>query len=159
MPWYVVGAQVKGESPPRRPSDTAWESYPGDVRPTRTERPFPALCGCCAGRSVSFRDTVPPTPIPPPRCPPRKRTIDPRKGYDHPFCACRGRRRDVRPAGRISLVTSSPVRPFPPLCHRPRHCSIVPGTVGTQDDETSPHPPLCGLRSSISRALESAYER
>jgi hypothetical protein len=42
MPWYVVGAWVKGESLPRRPSDTAWESYPGAVPPTHVMR---ELCG------------------------------------------------------------------------------------------------------------------
>jgi hypothetical protein len=41
MVWYVVGTLVKGESLPRRPSDTAWESYPGAVPPTR---PVQELC-------------------------------------------------------------------------------------------------------------------
>jgi hypothetical protein len=53
MLWHATGARVKGESPPRRPSDTAWESYPGAVPPTRVVRSSLALCGSCAGRSVS----------------------------------------------------------------------------------------------------------
>jgi hypothetical protein len=69
MLWHVTSARVEGESPARWPSDTAWESYPGGVRPTRTVRPSPALCECCVGRPVSFHDTVAPTPVPPPRRP------------------------------------------------------------------------------------------
>jgi hypothetical protein len=45
MLWHIMGAQVKGESLPRRPSDTAWESDLSVVRPTRTVQPYPVLCG------------------------------------------------------------------------------------------------------------------
>jgi hypothetical protein len=83
----------------------------------------------------------------------------PRKGYDHLLCTRRGRRRGVRPAGRVSLVTSSPVWSSPPLCCHPGHCSVIPSTVGTQVDGTSPRPLLRGFRSSVSQALESAYRR
>jgi hypothetical protein len=41
----AAGARVKGESPPCRPSDTAWESYLGVVPPTRPVWPSLALCG------------------------------------------------------------------------------------------------------------------
>jgi hypothetical protein len=159
MLWHVTGARVKGESPPRRPSNTAWESYPNAVRPTRTVRPSPTLCGCCAGRSVSFHDTVPPTRVPPPRRPLERGRRHPRKGYDHLLCTRRGRRCDVRPAKRVFPITSGPVRPSPPLCRHPRHCSVIPTTVGTQVDGTSPHPPLCSPWSSVTLALKSAYGR
>jgi hypothetical protein len=53
MLWYAAGARVKGESLPRRPSDTAWESYPDAVPPTCVVRPSLALCGSYAGRPVS----------------------------------------------------------------------------------------------------------
>jgi hypothetical protein len=152
MLWHVTGARVKGESPPRRSSDTVWESYPGVVRPTRTVRPSPALCGCCARRPVSFHDTVPPTPVPPPRRPLERGWRHPRKRYGHLLRTGSGRRRDIRPAGHVFPVTSA-------LCGHPRHCSVIPNTAETQVDRTSPHPPLCGLRSSVSRALESAYGR
>jgi hypothetical protein len=33
----------KGESPPRRPTDTAWEPYPGAVPPTLLVGPSPPL--------------------------------------------------------------------------------------------------------------------
>jgi hypothetical protein len=81
-----------------------------------------------------------------------------RKGYDHLLHACRGRRRDVRPAGCVSPVTSGLVRPFLPLYRHPRHCNVIPSTAGTQVDGTSPRPPLCGLRTSVSPALEPMYE-
>jgi hypothetical protein len=150
-------ARVKGESLPRRSSDTTWESYPDAVRPTRTVWPSPALRGCCAGRSVSFHDTVPPTPIPPPRHPLERERWQPRKRYGHLPRARLGQRRDVRPAECVSSITSGPVRPSLPLGCHPEHCSVIPSTVGTQVDGTSQRPLLCGLRSSVSRALESAY--
>jgi hypothetical protein len=99
---------------------------------------------------VSFHDTVPPTPVPPPRRPSRKR-------YNHRPCAHLGWCHDVRPAKRVSSVTSGPVRPSPSLCRHPGRCNVVPSTVETQINETSSHRPLCGLRSSISRALHPSY--
>jgi hypothetical protein len=50
---YDVGARVKSKSSPRRPSDTAWESYLGAVPPTLPVRPSLALQGNYAGRPVS----------------------------------------------------------------------------------------------------------
>jgi hypothetical protein len=99
---HIAGARVKGESPPRRPSDTAWESDPDAVRPTRIVRPSPALCGCYEGRSVSFRDTVPPTPAPPPRRAPRKRTTTPSKGV-RPPTSCLLRMTPWHKAGGVLL--------------------------------------------------------
>jgi hypothetical protein len=60
-------------TPPRRPSDTAWESYPSAVPPTHAVWPSPALCGSCVGRPVLFHDAVPPTPVPPPSHPIKRR--------------------------------------------------------------------------------------
>jgi hypothetical protein len=84
---------------------------------------------------------------------------NPRKGYDHLTRARPGRCRDIRPAERVSSVTSNLVRPSPPLCRHPRHYSIIPGTVGAQDDGTLPRSPLCSLRSSVSPTLRSLYGR
>jgi hypothetical protein len=84
---------------------------------------------------------------------------DPRKRYGRQPCTRAGSRHDVAPVGRVSSVTSGPVRPSPPLCHHPRHCSTIPGVVGTRDDKTSPHPPLCILRPSVSSTLKLAYRR
>jgi hypothetical protein len=58
---------------------------PGNQIPTLFDQP--ALCShprCCVGRPVSFRDTVPPTPVPPPRRAPRKRKTAPSKGVHPP---------------------------------------------------------------------------
>jgi hypothetical protein len=106
-----------------------------------------------------FSDTMPPIPVPPPRRPLEGGRRHPRKGYDHLLCTHRGRRRDIRPARRVFPVTSGPVWPSPQLCRHLRHYSVIPSTVGTQIDGTSPRPPLCGLRSSVSRVLEPAYRR
>jgi hypothetical protein len=66
---------------------------------------------------------------------------------------------DVGPVEHVSPVTFGPVRPSPPLCHHPGHCSTIPGAVEARDDETPPRPLLCILRPSTGRALESAYGR
>jgi hypothetical protein len=83
----------------------------------------------------------------------------PPKGYDHLLHTRRARHNDVRLARRAFPVNSDPVRPSPPLCLHPRHCSVILSTMGTQVDGTSSRSPLCGLRSFVSRALESAYGR
>jgi hypothetical protein len=82
------------------------------------------LCGCCAGRPVSFHDTVPLTLVPP-RHPLERGWRHSQKGYDHLLYTHRGRRRDVRPAGWVSPVTSGLVRPSP------RHCAAIPGTTAS----------------------------
>jgi hypothetical protein len=84
---------------------------------------------------------------------------NPRKRYGCQPCTRAGRRRGVGPVERVSFVTSGPVRPSPPMCHHPRHCSTIPGAVGAQDDKTSLRPLLCILRPSGSCTVESAYER
>jgi hypothetical protein len=126
----------------------------------------PALCGHplrCAGAvregRFQLRDTVPPTPVPPAHRTPRERTREPLKAYDRLLRTRLGRRCDVRPARCVPSVTSGPMRPSPPLCRHPRHCSIIPGTVGAWDDGTPPHPPLYILRPSASLTLEQAYGR
>jgi hypothetical protein len=85
---------------------------------------IPTLCGYCAGRPMSFLDTMPPTPVHPSRRPLERGQRHPRKGYDHLLHAHRGRRHDVRPAGTSSL---SP----PALCGHPRHCAAIPGTAAS----------------------------
>jgi hypothetical protein len=60
--------ESKAKSPPRRPSDTAWNHIPVLFhQPALYDHPR-----CCVGRPVSFHDTVPPTPVPPP-CRPLER--------------------------------------------------------------------------------------
>jgi hypothetical protein len=151
-------AQVKGEPPPRRSSDTAWESDPGAVRPTCTVQPSPALCGCHAGCPVSFSNTVPPTRVPLPHFAPLERgQWHPRKAYDHQPSANPGQRRDARMMEHISSVTSGPVRPSPPRCCHPGYCRAVANVVGTQADGTSPHLLLCKFRSHVNQTLELVY--
>jgi hypothetical protein len=141
MLWYVAGARVKGES-----RHTGPLTPPGNHIPVLFDQP--ALCGhprCCAGavregwcHSVTLRHPLS-----------YLLHAAPSKEDDHLLCTCRGRHRDVRPAGRVSPVTSGPTLPSPPLCHHRRHCSIIPSIVRTQDDRTSPRPLLCGLCSSV----------
>jgi hypothetical protein len=111
--WHAAGARVKGESPPRRPTDTAWESYPRVVSPTRPVRPSLALCGKAGVNSVTM---CRPLPYGLHVAPLERGRRNPRKWYGHQPRARTGRRRDVRPVERVSSVTSSPVRPSPPLC-------------------------------------------
>jgi hypothetical protein len=139
MLWHAAGARVKGESPPRRPSDTTWESYPSVVPPTRAVRPSPALCGKAGVNSTTL---CRPLPYRLHIVPLKRGRWNPRKAYSHLLRTRLGRRRDVRLARRVSSVTSGPVRPSPPLCHHLGHCSIIPGTVEARDDGTPPHPPL-----------------
>jgi hypothetical protein len=81
----------------------------------------------------------------------------PLKEYGHLPRTRMGRRRDVKPAERISSITSGPVWPSPPLCCHPENYRAIPNTVATQIDRTSPRPPLYSLRPSVSQALELAY--
>jgi hypothetical protein len=60
---------------------------------------------------------------------------------------------------RVFSVTIGPVRPSPPLCHHPDHCSTIPGAVGAQDDKASPRLPLCDLQPSVSPTLELTHAR
>jgi hypothetical protein len=84
---------------------------------------------------------------------------NPRERYGRQPCTRAGWRRDVGLVERDPSFTSGPVRPSPPLCHYPRHCSAILGDVGARDDKTAPRPPLCIPRPSVSRTLESAYGR
>jgi hypothetical protein len=54
-----TGAQVKGESTPRR----ARESHPGTAPPTPPARPSPPLCDAVRHGQQQPRGTAPPTPV------------------------------------------------------------------------------------------------
>jgi hypothetical protein len=84
---------------------------------------------------------------------------NPRKGYGRLPRARTGQCRDVGLVERVSSANSGPVRPSPPLCSHIGHCSAIPGAVGARDDKTSPSPPLCILRPSVSYTLEPEYGR
>jgi hypothetical protein len=120
---HAAGVRVKGESLPRRPSDTAWESYPGVVPPTLPVRPSLALYRSCAGRPVS-------TPW---HCATHSCTAS----TSHPSKEDDGtieKGTDVNPApardGAMTLDqwSASPPSP-PPLCGHPRRCATIPGTA------------------------------
>jgi hypothetical protein len=121
MLWHAVGARVKGESPPRRPSDTAWESYPGVVPPTRVVRPPPVLCR----KAVST----------PRRYAAHSRTAP----VSHPSKEDGGtleRGTTICPAPtQDGAVTSDQRSTSPPslpaLCGHPRHCAAIPGTAAS----------------------------
>jgi hypothetical protein len=116
---HAAGAQVKRESPPRRPSDTAWESYPGAVPPARTVRPSPALCGKAGVNSVTLCHPLPYrlhiAPLERGRGNPRKCTT----AYSAPAWD--------------DVVTSGQQGASPPsllaLCGHPRLCAVIPGTT------------------------------
>jgi hypothetical protein len=113
----------------------------------------------CRKAGVNYVTLCRPLPYGPHAAPLERGWQNPRKRYGDLPRSHAGQRRDVGPVGRVSSVTPCPVRPSPPLCHHPEHCNIIPGTVGAQDDKTSPHPQLCTLRPSVSCTLESAYKR
>jgi hypothetical protein len=80
----------------------------------------PALCGHpqhCAGAvrqgRCQLRDTVPPTPVRPPRRTPRRRAGNPRERYGCLPRARAGRCRDIRPAWRCLLCHLQPCAAFP----------------------------------------------
>jgi hypothetical protein len=123
MLWHTAGTRVKGESPPRQPSDTAWESYPDAIPPTRPVRPSPVLCGSCAGSPVST----------PRHCVTHSRTAS----TSHPSkedggTLKRGTASYPTPAqdGAVTLGQRSTSPPsLPVLCGHPRHCAVLPGTA------------------------------
>jgi hypothetical protein len=123
MLWHAPGAWVKGESPSRRPSDTAWESYLGVVPPTLPVRPSLALCGKAGVNSMTPCCLLPyglhVAPL-------ERGRWNPRKRYGRQPCTRAGRRRDDRPVERVYSVTYGPVQPSPQLCHHPGHCSTIP---------------------------------
>jgi hypothetical protein len=154
-----AGAQVRDESAPCRPSDTAWESYPVVVSSTLPVRPSPPLYGTLQQGQRQLHDTVLPTLIRPARRTLERGRRNPQKRDRRLSHARPGRHRDVGPVRRVSSVTISPVRPsLLPRCH-PGHCSAIPDVVGIQDDKTLPCLLLCALRPPVSRTLESAYRR
>jgi hypothetical protein len=122
-PTPLTRAQVKGDPRHDRPSDTAWESYPGVVPPTRAMRPSPALCGSCAGRPVST----------PRHCTTHSRTAS----TSHPSKEDEGtleRGTTICPApAQDGAVTSDQRSASPPslsaLCGHPRHCATFLGTA------------------------------
>jgi hypothetical protein len=153
MLWHAADAWVKGESPPRRPSDIAWESYPGAIPPTRAVR------GLCGKAGVNSTTLCHPFPYRLHIAPLERGRWNPRKAYGCLLRTRLGRCRDVRPTRRASSVISGPMRPSPPLCRHPGHCSVIPSTVEARDDGTPPHPPLYILQPSASPTLEKAYRR
>jgi hypothetical protein len=135
---------------------------PGNHIPTLFRQP--ALCGhpwhvreLCRKACVNSVTLCRPLPYGLHAAPLERGRRNPRKRYGRLPRACAGQRRDIRPAKRVSSVTSGPVRPSLPLCYHPWHCSAIPDVVGARDDKTSPHPLLCVLRPLISCTLESAY--
>jgi hypothetical protein len=158
MLWHAAGARVKGESPPRRPSDTAWESYPGVVLPTHVVRLSPAQCGSCAGRSVST---------------PRHYAAHSRTAStSHPSKEDGGtlERRTAAYSAPAwdGAVTSGQQGASPPsclaLCGHPRHCAAIPGTAASSPTLWKPgmmghyHSRRCTSSDPpVSPTLEQAY--
>jgi hypothetical protein len=125
MLWHIAGARVKGESPPRQPSDTAWESYPRAVPPTRVVRQSPTLCGSCAGKLVST----------PRHCVAHSRTAS----TSHPSKEDGGTLEKgtiICPApAQDGAVMSDQWSMSPPsllaLCGHPHHYAAIPGTAAS----------------------------
>jgi hypothetical protein len=120
-----MGARVKSEYPPCRPSDTAWESYPSDVPPTHAVRPSPALCGSCAGRTVSTPRHGAAHSRTASTSHPSKEDSGTLKRHMAAYCA---------PAwdGGETLGPQGASPPsLPALCSHPRHCAAIPGTTAS----------------------------
>jgi hypothetical protein len=131
----------------RRSANPPCEAIPGTVR---------ELCGKASVNSVTLcRPLLYGLHV----APLERGRRNPQKRYGRQPYTRVGRCRDIRPVEHVSSVTSGPVRPSPPLCYHPGHCSTIPGTVGARDKKTLPHPLLCILRPSVSCTLESAYGR
>jgi hypothetical protein len=125
MLWHAADARVKSESPPHQPSDTAWESYPGAVPPTRVVRPSPALCGSCAGRLVS--------------------TLRHYAAHSRTASTSHPSKEDGGTLGRRTTAYSAPAwndamtpgqqgaspPSLPALCGHPRHCAVIPVTAAS----------------------------
>jgi hypothetical protein len=93
---------------------------------------------------------VPPTLVWPACCTLERGWWNPRKRYEHLYRALTRRRRDVKPVRRVSFVVIGPVPPSRALQHHPRRC-------GSQEDKTSPRPPLCDRQPSVSPTLELTH--
>jgi hypothetical protein len=102
---------------------------------------------------------VPPTLVRPARRTLERGQWNPRTGYSRLSHARTGRRRDVEPVRRVSSIAIGLMQPSPTPRHHPGHCSTIPGAVGVQDNKTSPRPPLCDRRPSVSSTLELTHER
>jgi hypothetical protein len=159
MLWRDASARVKGESPPRRHPDTAWESYPGVVPPTRPVQPSSAHCGGCAARPMSALWHCATHPVRPPCRTPRRRAAAPSKEVRMP--TPRSRRtmswrqasgacllRHLRPCAAIPVA----VPPSQALQRHPQHC----GGTGWRDIAT---PAIVWLPASVSMTLEPTYGR
>jgi hypothetical protein len=119
----------------------------------------PPCAGAVRQGWCQIRDTVPTTLVRPPRRTPRGRTAEPSKEVRMPTPRS-GRTMSWRQASGACLLRHlRPVRPSPPLCRHPGHCSAIPGTVGPRDGGTSPHQPLCDFQPSVSVTLEPTYGR
>jgi hypothetical protein len=137
MLWHIVGARVKGKFLPRRPCDTAWESYPGAASLTRPVRPSLALCECCAGRPVSS----------PWHCAAYSRTAttsQPSKEdcgtVKKGTAACPVLAHD----GTVTSDQGSAFRLSPPaLCIHAHHCGTIPGATAPSQ-ALQRHPRHCG---------------
>jgi hypothetical protein len=142
-----VGAQVKDESTPLR----AWESRHGTAPPTPLVRPSPPLCNAVRQGQQQPRGTVPPTPVRPMRRTLKKGWWSPRRESERLRHAVQGQHCDVGPAGPVTSVAISTVRPSPPsptpsrpLHHHPRHC----GSMRRRDAATLATVPPYGLTST-----------
>jgi hypothetical protein len=147
MLWHAAGVWVKGGSPPRQPSDTAWESYPDAVPPTRAVRPSPTLCGSCAGRPVST----------PRHCAVHSYTASTSHPSKEDGGTLKKRTTAYSAPAWNDTVTSGQQGASPPSSPAIPGTAASPSAVGTQKDGTPPHSSLYSLRSSVSPTLEPTY--
>jgi hypothetical protein len=73
--------------------------------------------------------TIPLTPVRQAHRTLEKGRWNPRRDDARLLCARTRRRRDVRPAGGVTSVAISPVRPSPPSQRHPGHCITIPDAV------------------------------
>jgi hypothetical protein len=126
-----VGARVKGESPPRGSTDTAWESDPNVARTAHHCAAIPGvvhgLCGMAGIIPWHCATCSRPSSAAPlekgQRCPEGRTATNPAPVLDN--AVMQGER------------STSPQSP-PTLCGHSRHCAAIPGTA-------KPSPTLWGL--------------
>jgi hypothetical protein len=114
-----MGVRVKGESPPRRPSNTAWESYPALFRQPSLWGHLRHCTTLCGRASVNFVTLYHPLMYGRRAAPSKEdgRTLE--RGTDIYFAPTRD---DVVTSDQWSVSPPSPSA----LCSHPRRCATIP---------------------------------
>jgi hypothetical protein len=99
------------------------------IMPRHCSADSPPLCDTVRRGQQPPCGTIPLTPVRAAHRTLEKGRRNPRRDDARLLCARTGRRRDVRPAGGVTSVAISPVRPSPPSQRHPGHCITIPDAV------------------------------